>query len=234
MESKTNTPKSIESSSESRKWEYQCIYCSETIYSGRALGGHQNAHRFEIREKKRTHHLRLPRRNRQVVQSSSQPNVQLQPPTNVQPLIPVTGHSSSSIQSRPPTGTTGFAPGRPLVVLPPSGRHGLVSTSVLGRGPLPPVAARGDNHYQLYPMPIIPQDPSPQPETKNLFQDWNGRVDIAGKGSLLEGSPEWTKFDPGNKSAGTSGTSVVEDGVEVASEKVVDEESISFCLCFSS
>lgn len=49
------------------KWEYKCIFCDRTFDSGRALGGHQNAHRFEPRESKRTHHVRVPKKDRPPV-----------------------------------------------------------------------------------------------------------------------------------------------------------------------
>ncbi|KAH7855459.1 hypothetical protein Vadar_025092 [Vaccinium darrowii] len=46
------------------RWEYHCNFCDGTFDSGRALGGHQNAHRFEPRESKRTHHVRVPKQDR--------------------------------------------------------------------------------------------------------------------------------------------------------------------------
>ncbi|XP_059645905.1 uncharacterized protein LOC132289158 [Cornus florida] len=60
----------VNNSGDAPKWEYQCIYCNQTFFSGRALGGHQNAHRFEPREKRRTHHLRVPMRYQSLDGSS--------------------------------------------------------------------------------------------------------------------------------------------------------------------
>ncbi|KAI8562039.1 hypothetical protein RHMOL_Rhmol03G0004000 [Rhododendron molle] len=60
------------------KWEYKCIFCDRTFDSGRALGGHQNAHRFEPRESKRTHHVRIPKEDRPPVV----PHKNLWPPPN--------------------------------------------------------------------------------------------------------------------------------------------------------
>ncbi|GFS40783.1 hypothetical protein Acr_00g0070520 [Actinidia rufa] len=49
-------------SNDTGDWEYQCIFCEKIFNTGRALGGHQNAHRFKPRNHKRTHHRRLPKK----------------------------------------------------------------------------------------------------------------------------------------------------------------------------
>ncbi|KAL6986965.1 hypothetical protein U1Q18_012725 [Sarracenia purpurea var. burkii] len=89
-------------SSDSDQWDYRCIFCLKVFKSGRALGGHQNAHRFEPREKRRTHHMRVPKQDRSAAVEQEAPPPNAAPQMNLRP--PTSANAQLLPGVRPPVG----------------------------------------------------------------------------------------------------------------------------------
>ncbi|GFZ03672.1 hypothetical protein Acr_16g0002960 [Actinidia rufa] len=170
--------------SDSDKWEYICIYCNETFSSGRALGGHQNAHRFEPRESKRTHHMRVPKKDRPVLVTS--------PQLNVLPQVTVTVPPHPSFQ--PLAGGSGQR-NAPLI-------HPRSNGHVVG---MPSMATPTYSHYQqVYPMAM---QEHLQPPVPYHWQEWDTLIARAEQAMQAETSSIGSDMIYMNSTAG------VNDGV---------------------
>ncbi|GMP97257.1 hypothetical protein CsSME_00045584 [Camellia sinensis var. sinensis] len=168
------------------KWEYKCIFCAKIFKSGRALGGHQNAHRFEPRESKRTHHLRIPRLDRSApihLASTSQMNVQV--PASDTTIIDAT--SFGNVATMHANGFTTTTNGH--------GNKFLISSQAMMMAQPSPRMYNNNfnyNYNQVYdpPMPMILEDlPSQQhvTEDQHEVQEWETLVSRAGQG--LQSNP---------------------------------------------
>ena len=159
---------------DSDKWEYQCIYCNETFSSGQALGGHQNAHRFEPRESKRTHHMRVPKKERPVlVNVRPQVTVNVPPHPSFRPPVGGSGHKNAPlIHPR----SNGHVVGMPSMATPTYSHYQQVYPMAMQEHLQPPVAY----HWQEWDTLIARSGQGMQAETSSIGSDMNSRAEING------------------------------------------------------